>query len=95
MAPLAAMSTSAYMYIPVGEYPEVTRVEPSAPSEVTTGEDQLDSSKLVLGSMLIYKDQMAKLVHLACLAIRSVPYFEYIESAANGADEISRKMLSQ
>ena len=35
-------------------------------------------------------DQMAKLVHLACFALRSVPYFEYIESAANWADEISR-----
>ena len=35
-------------------------------------------------------DQMAKLVHLACFAIRAVPYFEYIESAANWADEISR-----
>ena len=36
-------------------------------------------------------DQMAKLVHLACFAIRAVPYFEYIESAANWADEISRE----
>ena len=36
-------------------------------------------------------DQMAKLVHLACFAIRSVPYFEYVESKANWADEISRK----
>jgi hypothetical protein len=36
-------------------------------------------------------DQMAKLVHLACFAIRSVPYFEYIESKANWADEISRE----
>ena len=36
-------------------------------------------------------DQMAKLVHLACFAIRSVPYSEYIESAANWADEISRR----
>ena len=33
----------------------------------------------------------AKLVHLACFAIRSVPYFEYVESKANWADEISRK----
>ena len=32
-----------------------------------------------------------KLVHLACFAIRSVPYFEYVESEANWADEISRK----
>ena len=30
-------------------------------------------------------------VHLACFSSRSVPYFEYIESAANWADEISRK----
>jgi len=36
-------------------------------------------------------DQMARLVHLACFAIRSVPYFEYVESAANWADEISRE----
>ena len=36
-------------------------------------------------------DQMAKLVHLACFAIRSVPYFEYVEAAANWSDEISRK----
>ena len=36
-------------------------------------------------------DQMAKIVHLACFAIRSVPYFEYIESKANWADEISRE----
>jgi len=36
-------------------------------------------------------DQMAKIIHLACFAIRSVPYFEYIESAANWADEISRE----
>ena len=28
-------------------------------------------------------DQMAKLVHLACFAIRAVPYFEYVESATN------------
>ena len=36
-------------------------------------------------------DQMAKLVHLACFAVRSVPYFEYVESKANWSDEISRK----
>ena len=36
-------------------------------------------------------DQMAQLVHLACFAIRSVPYFEYVESAANWSDEISRE----
>ena len=36
-------------------------------------------------------DQMAKIVHLACFAICSVPYFEYIESKANWADEISRE----
>ena len=34
---------------------------------------------------------MAKLVHLACFAIRSVPYFEYVESKPNWADEISRE----
>ena len=36
-------------------------------------------------------DQMAQLVHLACFAIRSVPYFGYVESAANWPDEISRE----
>ena len=36
-------------------------------------------------------DKMAQLVHLACFAIRSVPYFEYIESKSNWADEISRE----
>ena len=36
-------------------------------------------------------DQMAKIVHLACFAIRTVPYFEYIESKANWADEVSRE----
>ena len=36
-------------------------------------------------------DQMAKLVYLACFATCSVPYFEYVESAANWADEISRE----
>ena len=35
-------------------------------------------------------DQMAKIIHLACFAIHSVPYFEYVESKANWADEISR-----
>jgi len=35
-------------------------------------------------------DQMAKVIHLACFALRSVPYFEYVESKANWADEISR-----
>ena len=35
-------------------------------------------------------DQMAKIVHLAFFAIRAVPYFEYIESEANWADEASR-----
>ena len=34
-------------------------------------------------------DQMAKLVHLACFAVRTVPYFEYVESEANWSDEIS------
>ena len=36
-------------------------------------------------------DQMAQMVHLACFAIRSVPYFEYVESKANWSDEISRE----
>ena len=36
-------------------------------------------------------DQMAKIIHLACFATRSVPYFEYIESGANWSDEISRE----
>ena len=36
-------------------------------------------------------DQMAKLVHLSCFAVRTVPYFEYVESEANWSDEISRK----
>ena len=31
------------------------------------------------------------MVHLACFAIRSVPYFEYVESKANWSDEISRE----
>ena len=35
-------------------------------------------------------DQMAKLVHLACFSVHSAPYFEYIESGANWADDISR-----
>ena len=29
-------------------------------------------------------DRMAKIVHLACFATRTVPYFEYTESKANG-----------
>ena len=36
-------------------------------------------------------DQMAKIIHLACFALRSVPYFEYIQSEANWSDEISRE----
>ena len=36
-------------------------------------------------------DQMAKIVHLACFAVRTTPYFEYVESKANWSDEISRK----
>ena len=36
-------------------------------------------------------DQMAKLVHLACFAVRSVPYLEYVESKSNWSDEISRE----
>ncbi len=33
---------------------------------------------------------MVKLVHLVCFATRSVPYVEYVESKATGADEMSR-----
>ena len=52
---------------------------------------ELLARSLVKGSSGSHSlDQMAKLVHLACFAIRSVPYFEYIESKANWADEISR-----
>ena len=36
-------------------------------------------------------DQMAKLVHLACLPSVQYPIFEYIESTANWVDEISRE----
>lgn len=39
-------------------------------------------------------DQMAKVVHLACFALGTVPYFEYVESKANWSDEISRKGAS-
>ena len=35
-------------------------------------------------------DKMAKLFHLACFALKTVPYFEYIQSEANWSDEISR-----
>ena len=46
---------------------------------------------LVKGSSRSHSlDQMAKIIHLACFAIHSVPYFEYFESKANWADEISR-----
>ena len=46
---------------------------------------------LVRGSSRSHSlDQMAKIIHLACFAVRSVPYFEYVESEANWADEISR-----
>ena len=47
---------------------------------------------LVKGSSGFHSlDQMAQLVHLACFAIRSVLYFEYVESKANWSDEISRE----
>ena len=36
-------------------------------------------------------DPMAELVHLVCFASRSVPYFEYVGSKSNWADEISRE----
>ena len=35
-------------------------------------------------------DGMALFLHAACFALRSKPYFEYVESKANWADEISR-----
>ena len=35
-------------------------------------------------------DAMAKFAHLACFALHTAPYFEYVESKANWADEISR-----
>jgi hypothetical protein len=35
-------------------------------------------------------DLMARFVHTACFAMRATPYYEYVESAANWADEISR-----
>ena len=36
-------------------------------------------------------DRMARVVHLACFALGTLPYFEYVESGANWSDEISRK----
>jgi hypothetical protein len=39
-------------------------------------------------------DVMAKFAHMACFALHTAPYFEYVESAANWADEISRRGLS-
>ena len=38
-------------------------------------------------------DKMAQVVHLAAFALRIIPYFEYVESHANWADEISREGL--
>ena len=35
-------------------------------------------------------DAMALFLHAACYALQSKPYFEYVESKANWADEISR-----
>ena len=35
-------------------------------------------------------NQIAKITHLACFAVRSVPYFEYVESKANWAGGLSR-----
>ena len=61
------------------------------PSEIWFIDNVAALMALVRGSSGSHSlDQMAKLVHLACFAIRSVPYFEYIESKANWADEISR-----
>jgi len=38
-------------------------------------------------------DKMAKFVHLANFALRTNPYYEYVESKANWSDEISRQGL--
>ena len=59
-----------------GERLEVTQAEPSAPSEATTGNGQRSEPFMVEGSSGPHSlDQMAKLVHLACFAVRSVPNF--------------------
>ena len=42
-------------------------------------------------SWVVIPHAVEALVHLACFAIRSVPYFEYVESKANWSDEISRE----
>ena len=39
-------------------------------------------------------DVMARFVHIACFAMRAAPYFEYVESGSNWADEISREGLN-
>ena len=36
---------------------------------------------------------MARLGHVACFAMQAAPYFEYVESGSNWADEISREGL--
>ena len=38
-------------------------------------------------------DVMARFVHIACFAMKAAPYFEYVESGSNWADEISREGL--
>ena len=57
--------------------------------ETVCAQGELGEHQIARGSHSL--DQMAKLVHLACFALRSVPYFEYIESTANWVDELSRE----
>ena len=38
-------------------------------------------------------DVMARFVHIACFAVQAAPYFEYVESDSNWADEVSRDGL--
>ena len=39
-------------------------------------------------------DTMARFVHVGAFALHLAPYFEYVESAANWVDEISRQGLA-
>ena len=39
-------------------------------------------------------DLMARFVHVACFALHAAPYFKYVQSNANWADEISREGLT-
>ena len=41
-------------------------------------------------SSVVSLDQMTKVIHLGSFALRSQAYYEYVESAANWSDEISR-----